>query len=91
MFDFANEVKKYVLLTEDEEPVQGTEFSVVFYLPSLVQSTDDSMEEDNYMREIRVVAEDIGEAVKFAEQYIRKMQHDTSDWEDAEIQSIEQK
>lgn len=91
MFDFANEVKKYVLLTEDEEPVQGTEFSVVFYLPSLVQSTDDSMEEDNYMREIRIVAEDMSEAVKFAEQYIRKMQHDTSDWEDAEIQSIEQK
>ena len=91
MFDSANSVKKYILLTEDDELVRGTEFSVVFYLPSLVQSTDDSMEEDNYMREIRIVAEDMSEAVKFAEQYIRKMQHDTSDWEDAEIQSIEQK
>lgn len=83
------EIKKFSVLREADEDVEGYEWAVVFRLPSLNGEYDDDFE--NFDEEVIIVAEDMDDAVKYAEQYIRVQQQDNDSWKDAEILSITRK
>ena len=75
------------ILFEDKD--EGPEWVAVYYLGS--DELDDSFEETD-KTEIILNAVDFEAAVRYAQQYLRKMQSDdeTSDqWKDAQILSVE--
>ena len=72
-----------------EEEDNGPEWIVVYYLGS--NDIDDDFE-DNSTTEIVLNAPNFDVAVRYAQQYLRKMQSDeqtASDWATAEILSVE--
>lgn len=79
--------KKILYLNEDEQT--SPEWSVIYKLPS--SELDDEFE-DTSTQEVIIRASDFNTAIKYAQQYLRKMQN-TEDskelWGAAEILSIE--
>lgn len=76
--------RKYIVFDDN---AQGPEW-VVAYLLAFVD-LDDSME-DNDIIEISLNAEDFETAVKYAEQYLKKMQiEEPETWKDAQILSVQ--
>lgn len=81
------EIKRFSLLNEANEEIDGYEWRVTFHLPELAGEYDDDF--DSFDEEVVIVAEDADQAVKYAEQYIRVQQKDNSSWKNAEILSVE--
>ena len=75
------------ILIEDNE--EGPEWAVIFYLPARAGEYDDAVEDDNSQVQIVLNAADINDAIKYAEQYIRVQADKDSDWDDAEIVSVD--
>ena len=79
-------MRKQILFEENDN---GPEWVVEYHLG---QSEFDDSLEDSETTEIVLNAEDFNMAVKYAQQYLRKMksEEETSDlWKDAEILSIQ--
>lgn len=77
-------------LYEDTYEQEEIRWLVTYYLPNLVPEFDDSMEDD-VRKTVVVEATDIDMAAKYAQQYIitKQKSQEASDWEGAEILSIE--
>lgn len=78
-------------MNEDEEFEDGLEYVVVYHL---AEPEEDDSFEDISKKEVIITAPDFETAVKYAQQYLRKMcaKEETKDlWRDAEILSIEQR
>ena len=78
--------RKHILFEDVDE---GPEWGVVYNLG--IEEFDDS-EEDTNTVEIVLNAEDIDTAVRYAQQYLRKMQSEeetAEEWASAEIISVE--
>lgn len=77
------------VLFEDNNQDEGPEWVVVF---SFTNSEFDDDLEDNSTEEISINAVDFETAVKYAQQYLRKMKTEdesSEKWADAEIISVE--
>ena len=88
---YSADPKYYSVMNEDDEEIEGPEWLVVYHLGE--DEADDSFE-DTYTEELVLTATTFEDAVKYAQQYIRKMQADpdTKDrWINAEIISIDQR
>ncbi len=80
---------RYRIINEDEPAATELQWAATFYLG---ESDIDDTFEDTATTEVIIEAPDFETAVKYAQQYIRKMQteSETKDlWSDAEILSIE--
>ena len=80
------EIKRFSILNEADEE-EGYEWRVTFHLPELTGEYDDDFE--SFDEQVTIVAIDVDQAVKYAEQYIRVQQKDNSAWKNAEILSVE--
>ena len=79
-------MRKHILFEEEES---GIPWVATYYLGS--EELDDSIEE-NDTKEIELVAEDFETAVKYAQQYLRKMQSEDETgerWANAQIVSVD--
>ena len=88
---YSADPRYYSVMNEDGEDVDGPEWLVVYYLGGV--ESDDSFEDKDTI-EIVLTAPNFEAAVKYAQQYIRKMQSEASTkerWADAEIISIDQR
>jgi hypothetical protein len=80
------EIKRFSILNEADEE-EGYEWRVTFHLPELAGEYDDDFE--SFDEQVTIVAIDVDQAVKYAEQYIRVQQKDNSAWKNAEILSVQ--
>lgn len=83
-----NMINRKKLLFEGND--EGQEWVVVYY-KGFTDLVDDNFESDDTV-EVSLTAPDFNTAVKYAQQYLRKMQTDeetASSWEHAEILSVE--
>ncbi len=88
---YSADSKYYRVINEDGEEEQGPQWSVIYHLGE--PESDDSFE-DTYTKEVVITAPNVEAAVRYAQQYVRKMKADpnsSSMWENAEIISIEQR
>ena len=86
---FYHRQKNYIRLVEEDELEEGPEWSVIVQLSD--DTIDDDFDDENASEEVIINAPDIDTAIKYAQQYVRKMQksEDTAEqWVDAEIISI---
>ena len=79
----------YRAINEDGSIVDGENWLVTYELQEKLDEYDDSMEVDNNIVEIIITASNFDLAVKYAQQYIRKMQSTDSDWINANILSVQ--
>ena len=72
-----------------DDSTEGNDYVVVYHLG--YSGTDDSFEDTDTV-EIVLTAPDFNTAVRYAQQYLRKMKNDESTaeaWSDAELLSVE--
>lgn len=83
------QTKTFIMLEEDEQDKNDPEWVVTFYLGD--SEIDDSID-DSSLKEASVYAKDFETAVKYAQQYLKKMQLDEEtreQWLSAEILSVQ--
>ena len=79
----------YRPINEDGTDVSGDKWLVTYEVKNMISEYDDNMGDDGNIIEVIITASTFDNAVKYAQQYIRKKQSEDDNWIDADILSVQ--